>query len=73
MKRDNIKTPPVGECKVCGINCYADCGNKPEIWPCGIHRGGKEDCPYETLEQYVAHMQKHKSVRSGSGSGLALL
>jgi hypothetical protein len=73
MKRDNSKTPPVGVCPVCDINLYADKGNKPDIMPCGIHRGGKEDCPYETAGEYIAHMRRQKAIRSSTGTGLAMI
>jgi hypothetical protein len=38
MKKPLTKT---GTCKHCGINCWAEQGGKPAIWPCGI-----DDCPY---------------------------
>jgi hypothetical protein len=38
MKKPLTKT---GTCKTCSINCYAEKGGNPAIWPCGI-----EGCPY---------------------------
>jgi hypothetical protein len=40
MKRDYLKCKKTGECSHCGINCWAEHGNKPAI-PCQL-----ENCPY---------------------------
>jgi hypothetical protein len=38
MKKPLTKS---GTCKHCTINCWAERGGKPAIWPCGL-----EGCPY---------------------------
>jgi hypothetical protein len=43
-------------CKLCGINLYAETGNRPDpkSMPCGIDRTEEEEkirCPYETAEE----------------------
>lgn len=30
-----------GTCPTCGINTYAERGNEPAVWPCGVN-----GCPY---------------------------
>lgn len=62
MPRINfLETKPSGTCKVCGINCWKETGNKPAVWPCGI-----ETCPYPRGE-VIPFPQ------SSVGSSLALL
>jgi len=68
----------VGQCKICGINLWSKCQNKPAIFPCGIvartvKDGSKiikvENCPYETDEDRALLLQEDE--RSMQGSGLA--
>lgn len=51
---------PVGKCKTCGINLWAEHGGEPAIWPCGVPA-----CPYPPKPQA-------KIEHSAVGSSLSL-
>ncbi|MEK9695908.1 MAG: hypothetical protein VW270_09095 [Candidatus Poseidoniales archaeon] len=51
-----------GTCSICGINLWAEHGNRPSVFPCGV-----KSCPYETEEARLAIEYE----RSTSGSSLA--
>jgi len=51
-----------GTCKICTINLWAECGNRPAIFPCGV-----KDCPHETETERLQIVHE----RSFSGSALA--
>lgn len=45
MKKQLTKT---GTCKHCGINCWAECGGQPSVWPCRV-----DGCPYPDTAKII--------------------
>ena len=54
----------VSKCKICGINEWDSCGNKPAIWPCNVG-----SCPYESPLSQNLQITEEQWSKIGSGLG----